>query len=385
MRVGFLTHAWPRHDGDVAGAFLERLALALMARGHSVHVVTPADLGKGGTTVTNGIPVSWVRYAPAASETLAYRGTMLSALKSPAGLLWFANLMVRQAGELRRLVSRERLDLIHAHWWVPGGISAWLTRRPYVLTLHGMDVVVLESSAAARLLAGRILRGAAAITAVSSDLADRIAGATGVDRARITVQPMPIDTSRFTRTSAGGAGVVTVGRMTDRKRVDVLLHALALLRDEGRKLPLTIIGDGTERARLEALTDELRLRDQVRFTGALPPDAIPEAMGDADVFAFPALGEGFGLAAAEALLLGIPVVAANDGGGVRDIVPPRGAGRLIDVNPRALADALRDVVDDPAARRLAAEAGNALRRRLDSAGAAEQFEALYRSVAGNHA
>ena len=266
-----------------------------------------------------------------------------------------------------------------------GGISAWLTRRPYVLTLHGMDVVVLESSAPARLLAGRILRGAAAITAVSSDLADRIATATGVDRARITVQPMPIDTSRWTRTSAGGAGVVTVGRMTDRKRLDVLLRALAMLRDEGRVLPLTIIGDGTERARLESLTDELKLRGQVRFTGALPPDDIPGAMGDADVFAFPALGEGFGLAAAEALLLGIPVVAARDGGGVRDIVPESGAGRLINVNPRELADALRDVVDDPQSRQLAAAAGNALRHRLDSAGAAEQFEALYQSVAARHA
>ena len=150
-------------------------------------------------------------------------------------------------------------------------------------------------------------------------------------------------------------------------------------------LPLTIIGDGTERTRLESLTDELKLRGQVRFTGALPPDDIPGAMGDADVFAFPALGEGFGLAAAEALLLGIPVVAARDGGGVRDIVPERGAGRLINVNPRELADALRDVVNDPKSRPLAAAAGNALRHRLDSAGAAQQFEALYQSVAARHA
>jgi len=48
LRVGILTHAYPRHDGDVAGAFLERLALGLVARAHAVHVVAPADAGREG-------------------------------------------------------------------------------------------------------------------------------------------------------------------------------------------------------------------------------------------------------------------------------------------------------------------------------------------------
>ena len=381
MLVGVLTHAYPRHDGDVAGAFVERLVLGLQARGHRVHVVAPADAGRGGKEARHQVPVTRVRYAPARSETLAYRGMMLAAARSPAGLVWFGSLVWRQARALRRLWAEERLDVVHAHWWVPGGVSAWLAGRPYVVTLHGMDVVLLEGSAAARVVARRVLHGAAAVTAVSSDLAERAARAAQLDRERIVVQPMPIDAARFTRTSRGGGGVVTVGRLMPRKRIPLLLEALAQLRTAGRTLPLTIVGDGPERPHLERRVAELGLVSQVRFLGEVPPTGIPDAIGDADVFAFPALGEGFGLAAAEALLAGVPVVAARDGGGVRDIVPERGAGRLVTPDAREIARAIEELVCDPDARQLAAAAGAALRRRLEPAVVAERFEAVYRRIA----
>ena len=381
MRVGILTHAYPRHDGDVAGAFLERLATGLVARGHAVHVLAPADAGRGGDEIRHGVAVTRIRYAPARSETLAYTGMMLAALRSPAGLAWFGSLVWRQARAVRSLWTAERLDVVHAHWWVPGGVSAWLARRPYVVTLHGMDVVLLERWAAARVLARRVLRGAAAVTAVSSDLADRAARALRFDRARIAVQPMPIEGARFTRTSRGGGGVVTVGRLMPRKRLDLLLDALAQLRANGRTLPLTIIGDGPERARLERYVAELRLGDQVRFAGAVPPERVADAIGDADVFAFPALGEGFGLAAAEALVLGVPVMATRDGGGVTDIVPASGGGRLVAPEVGEIARAIEELVSDPSARGLAAAAGAALRRRLEPAAVAEHFETIYRDVA----
>lgn len=380
LNVAFVTHAYPRWDGDVAGAFLERLAVALDARGVNVRVVAPADAGQGGQEVRHRVPITRLRYAPARWENLAYRGTMVEATRSPAGAAAGISLVWRQARALRRLRAEQRLDVVHAQWWVPGGVSAWLAGRPYVVTLHGMDVVLLERSRAARLMARRVLQGAAAVTAVSSDLADRAAVAVGLDRERIVVQPMPIEAHGFTRVSRGGGGVVTVGRLMPRKRFDVLLKAVAQLHAAGRPVPLTIVGDGPERARLERLVTELGLTAHVRLLGEVSPAQIPEAIGDADVFAFPALGEGLGLAAAEALLAGVPVVAARDGGGVRDLVPEQGAGRLVTADPPQFAQAIGELLCDPAARPLAAQAGAALRRRLDPATVAERFEALYRQV-----
>lgn len=381
MNVVHVTHAYPRWDGDVAGAFIERLVLALTRRGHGAHVVAPADEGRGGRELRHRVPVTRVRYAPARWETLAYRGTMVQATRSPLGFAAATSLVLRQAGTIRRLCRDQRIDLVHAHWWVPGGVSAWLARRRYVVTLHGTDVGLLDHSPRALLVARRVLRGAAAVTAVSTYLAERVAGATGLDARRIAIQAMPIDTRTFTRRSAGGAGVVTVGRLTKQKRIDLILEALARLRTEGRTLALTVVGDGPERGALERRSRELGLESQTRFTGAVPPERIADVVGHADVFAFPAAGEGLGLAVAEALLLGIPVVAATDGGGVTDVVPATGAGRLVPPNDAvALARAIDELARDPEGRRRAAAAGADLRRRFEPAAVAERFEAVYRQA-----
>jgi sulfoquinovosyltransferase len=102
----------------------------------------------------------------------------------------------------------------------------------------------------------------------------------------------------------------------------------------------------------------------------------------ADLFAFPAENEGLGLAAAEALMLGIPVVAARSGG-VPDIVPAAGAGRL--VTPGDLAGfvtAIAAVLDDPRARARAREVGAALRQQLAPAAVAGVFRDVYQRALG---
>ena len=281
MNLACVTHAYPRWDGDVAGAFVERLVLALVHRGHAVHVIAPADEGRGGKEVRHQVPVTRVRYAPARWETLAYRGRMVAAARTPWGLSAATSLVVRQARAIAGICSDGHIDLVHAHWWAPGGISAWLARRPYVVTLHGTDVALLERFAAARWVARRVLPGAALVTAVSTYLANRAASVAGLEARRIAVQPMPVDVRAFARTSAGGGGVVTVGRLSKQKRVDLVVEAVALLKQRGRALPLTIVGDGPERPYLERRAAELGIAGETRFLGEVPPDRIPQAVGDA--------------------------------------------------------------------------------------------------------
>lgn len=387
MRIVSVTHDYPRHEGDLSGAFIERLLVALHDRGHTVEVVTPADGGAGGRADEHGVAVTRVRYAPAPWETLAHRGTMASALRSPHGVASLASLIAAQSRALGRAARRwPRVDVVHAHWWIPGGISAWLAHRrggpPYVVTLHGTDVAVLARSALGRAVARRVLRRAAAVTAVSSYLADRAAAATGLDRSAIIVQPMPLETAGLARVSAGGDGIVTVGRLTPQKRVALILDALVALRHRGRHLSLGIVGDGPERRALTEHAAALGLAEQVHFAGAVEPARVPDAIGDADVFAFAALGEGFGLAAAEALALGVPVVAMDGGGGVTDLVPRTGAGRVVpDGDVEAFASALDELAGSADARRLAAELGARLKRQLSPESVAERFESVYERVA----
>ncbi|UCF40824.1 MAG: glycosyltransferase [Gemmatimonadota bacterium] len=382
MHILFVTHAYPRWDGDVAGAFIERLAVALGERGHAVSVVAPSDAGKGGHDARHGIPVNRVRYAAPRRETLAYRGTMVDAVGSLGGKLAAGRLMFAMARAVRRAARAGRVDLVHAHWWVPGGVSAWLAsmdRGPaYVVTLHGTDVAVLERSGIARALARRVLQGAAAVTAVSSFLAERAAAVAGLDAEAMLVQPMPADLVRLSRPSAGGGGVITVGRLVAQKRVDLLLEAVARLKEQGKAVPLTVVGDGPLRGALEEHAERLGITATTRFVGEVKPQDLARAIGDADVFAFPAVGEGLGLAAAEALILGIPVVATRSGGGVTDIVPTEGAGRLVDAGDAgAMAHAIGELLDNPAARSLATSLGAALRERFDPQRVAQRFDSLY--------
>ena len=385
MNLAYVTHAYPRSDGDVAGAFVERLALAVTQRDHSIHVVAPSDQGRGGQETLHGIPVSRVRYAPAGRETLAYTGSMVEGARSAVGAVAAASLMRAQAAALRRLLRTAKIDVVHAHWWIPGGVSAWWAgaraKPPYVVTVHGTDVRLLDRSPIVRILARRVLRRAAAVTAVSSYLARRVAQVAGIDAARIVVQPMPVDVTRFDRVSNGGGGIVSIGRLTRQKNLDLVLQALSHLKRDGLDVPLRLIGDGPARDSLTDQAEALNLLGQVEFVGAVPPHEVPRAVGDADVSVFAATREGFGLGAAESLMLGVPVVALETGGGVRDVVPESGPGRLVPPgDPEALARALAGFLRDDSSRPLAAELGRSLKRRFEPAAVAEVFETVYENA-----
>jgi glycosyltransferase involved in cell wall biosynthesis len=378
VRVAFLTHNYPRTPGDVSGAFLRTLAIALVERGTEVTVIAPSDLGVGGEETDHGVRVRRVRYASAAAETIAYRGTMAGALRRPGSACAFHGLW----RSLRR-AARDELasgaDLIHAHWWVPGGWAAPPEGR-LVITCHGTDVALLGRSAIARALARPVFARAHVVTAVSAATARTIEAATGRRIDNSHVQPMPLDTTAYAASAAGGAGAITLGRLSPQKRFDLAIEAVALLRDRGRTLPLTIVGDGAARAGLEELARARRLESLVTFTGAVPPRDIPARLRRADVMLFPAAGEGFGLAAAEAFLSGVPVVACTDGGGVLDIVPTDGAGRRAAPTADAIAAAAEDLLADPAARPNAGAEGDRWRARLSPAAAAASCKRWYQEA-----
>ncbi|MBK7596300.1 MAG: glycosyltransferase family 4 protein [Gemmatimonadetes bacterium] len=374
LRVVFLTHNYPRERGDVAGAFLHPLAVALRDRGVDVRVVTPSDAGKGGRGTLDGVPVHRVRYGTPEGEQFAQSGKLATAIKSPQGLRALAG-MIRslRAGTREELEGAAR-GVVHAHWWFPSGLAA-PSDTPLVITCHGTDVRMLEKSAPARWLAKRPFRRARRVTTVSRSLADalRLHGARVDDD---SVVPMPV-TAMKRPWSVGGGGIVVLGRLTEQKRVHLAVDAYALARQQGCTLPLVIAGDGATRAGLQSQVGGLGLSASVRFLGAVAPTDVPALLATADACLMPAQGEGFGLAAAEALMQGVPVIACTDGGGLLDVVPVEGAGRRVAPEPAALATALMAVLHDPDAKTTARVTGEAWRIRLAPEFVAERFLTWY--------
>jgi glycosyltransferase involved in cell wall biosynthesis len=364
VRVVFLTHNYPRWPGDLSGAFLATLAAALVRRGVDVRVVAPSDEGKGGEEERDGVYVRRVRYASARRETLAYRGTMAAALRAPGG--WHA------LGGLWRALrrgAREELaagaDLVHAHWWVPAGLAA-PAEAPLVVTVHGTDAALLRSSRVARRLARPVFERARVVTAVSRELAGWVQTATGRHVAPSQVHPMPVASGSWPWTTGGG-GTIVVARLTAQKRINLAIETTAFLASCGHDLPLTIVGDGPERERLERQVERL---------------GVTAFVAAADLMLFPAQGEGFGLAAAEALMVGVPVVACWDGGGLLDVVPENGAGRLTLPSAEALSDAALDLIQDPERLSVAKLVGESWRARLSPDHVAELCEGWYREALG---
>ena len=379
MRVVFLTHNFPRWPGDLSGAFLGILANALVRRGIDVRVVAPSDRGQGGEEVVDGVTVRRVRYSSAGGETIAYRGTMQAALLRPGGLKALAGLW----RALRRGARHEieaGADLVHAHWWVPAGLAT-PSGIPTVLTVHGTDAALLRRSRVARALARPVFERARVVTAVSRELAGWVQGAVGRFIPPSQVHPMPVDTQGYPW-SAGGGGALVIARLTAQKRVDLAIETVGFLASCGHDLPLTIVGDGPERAALERQVERLGIAPFVHFAGSVPHGEIAGFLAHADVMLFPAQGEGFGLAAAEALMAGVPVVACWDGGGVLDVVPESGAGRLTLPSPEAMSDAVLDLLHDPEHRQLTRLVGESWRARLAPDHVAEVCEGWYREALG---
>lgn len=375
MRLVLLTHAYPRWPGDVAGSFLGRLADALAARGHTLVVVAPADRGKAERFTLGGADVVQVRYAAPEHEHLAYTGDMLRAARSLPGALAFRRLVRGLRAQAVTEARRIDADLLHAFWWVPGGWSAVGTGLPTVISLMGTDVALLDGWIARR-IAHRVLPRARRLTALSTFLAERVRTRLGLPDLAIDRVPVPADTTRFVTRSRGGGGIVYLGRLSRQKRVHLLLEAVAA---QGLTIPVTIVGDGPERAALERQAAALGLGN-VRFTGYVEDDRVIPLIQNADVAAFLSHGEGLGLAAAEMLMLGIPVVATTDGGGVADLMTDGRGARVVAPEARVVGAALAQCAGDAAMRAAAQAAGEVLRGDLTPEAIAATFETVYERV-----
>jgi glycosyltransferase involved in cell wall biosynthesis len=379
LRVVFLAHAFPRHEHDVAGGFLLRLAAALRAEGVEVTAVAPAAPALADAERLAGVAVRRYRYAPRRAERLAYAGEMHRRAASPGGAAALLGLL--GAGALAARAACRGADLLHAHWWFPAGVQALAARTglPVVTTLHGTDVRLARSRPAARAACALVLRRSTVVTAVSGWLAAQAAAIAPGPAGPPPVAPMPVDDRAF----HPGAGrpreeLLFVGRLDAQKGADVALHALARLNGPAAGLPLRVVGTGPALAALRQLAADLGVAPRVRWEAQLPQAELADRYRRAVALLAPARDEGLGLAAVEAQLSATPVIAAASGG-LLDVVSDGRTGWTFPPDqPAALARTIERVVADPAtAATVAAAARAAAATRFSRKATARTYAAIY--------
>jgi glycosyltransferase involved in cell wall biosynthesis len=315
MRVAVLTTSYPRTSDDVAGAFVRDAVEHLRRAGVDVRVVSPGDFRDFGIAGGDGIPAN-------------LRAQPLRAALLPAFVASYA-LTARRAAH--------GADLVHAHW-LPSGVAAAATGRPYVLQAWGTD---MELAARAPWLFRPVVRGARIVVCPSTALAEE---ARRLGARDVRVIPSGVGIPDSVPEPEEPPHVLFVGRLAAEKGVEELAAAC-----EG--LPLVVVGDGP-------------LRDLVRgAVGFVPPRALGSYYARAAVVVCPSRREGYGVVAREAMAHGRPVVASSVGG-LRDAVEDGVTGLLVPPrDPAALRGALVRLLEDAELReRLGAAARDRARR-----------------------
>jgi glycosyltransferase involved in cell wall biosynthesis len=315
VKVVVLTTSYPRSEEDVAGRFVAEQVEALRGAGVDVAVVSPASFPHLGIAYGGGI-VQNLRARP------------WLALALPAFLAAFARAARRAARDA---------DVVHAHW-IPSGLAALATGRPFVLQVWGTDVALARRVPR---LSRPLVRRARLVVAASSFLAGE-ARALGARAVRVV--PNGVAVPERVGEPAEPPHVLFVGRLSAEKGILEFLAAT-----EG--LPRVVVGDGPLRPRVP------------EAVGFVPPSALGAYYERAAVVCVPSRREGYGAVAREAMAYGRPVVASRVGG-----LADTGAV-LVEAGDVA---ALRSAIE-----RLLADAE--LRLRLGAA-ARERMEALSRAA-----
>ncbi len=346
LRVLHVSASFPRSRRDPVAPFLLDLIDAERATGWDISVVASHDAGLPVRHVLDGgVTVRRARYAPDRFEVVVYRGGGHGRLRHPAHLLLLPGVVLSLLAATWREVRRQRPDVLHAHWLLPGGLVAALVPRRgarLVVTLHGPDAE-LAASRLAGPLARFVARRADTLLAVSEPLARRAEQVLGLEEGAVGVARLPLPSGLApSPLPDGDLRLLAAGRASIEKGFDVLLAALAL--PDASDWHATVVTEGPERSRLEAQAGVLG--DRIRFLDLMPRAKLFDLIGEHHAVVVPSRSEGLGMFAVEALALGRPVVA-SEVGGLTEVVVDGADGALVPPDdPAALAVALAKLAGD---------------------------------------
>lgn len=336
-KVLFLSHSSFRFKSDELSHYINTLAQELTKKSWGIHILLPHATGLAEEEALGKVKISRFRYFFEKWENLAYMGDMAERVqKSFFYKILFLFFLAAFFFKTRKLVKKEKPALLHAHWWIPGGVVAcwnsFFSKTPYIVTLHGTDLILLKKSGFLRGRARRVFKRAAKITVVSNFLKNELVALFPETETKIAVIPMPIDPvvlQHEEKADVPGRIILCPARLIEQKNLGVLMEAFTQITTEFPDAKLLIVGSGPKEAELKNKARNLDLEKKVEFLPSMPPAKLGKLYQAAEVVTLVSRNEGFGLVLVEAFLFQKPVVAARSGG-IPDIVSDGENGFLVD-------------------------------------------------------
>jgi 1,2-diacylglycerol 3-alpha-glucosyltransferase len=387
MRIAMFTdHFFPELGGIQDS--IATISRALGRRGHQVDIYAPRygkrDYHRVGVTVRErdlgpNVRVRRRPSLPFPSSTRQSRAAWVSLIA------WAA------------LARRAKPDVIHTHSFFGIGLEALLNaaclRIPVIGTNHwtvaGFAPHVRVNANNAAAYVAWFYNRCDCVTAPSRSVFSEL-GTARLRKPQIVVSN-PIDTELFTPLRDGerdalrarfgltGPTITYAGRLGREKNIEILLHAVAALRDRGIAAELAIAGHGSHEPILRTLAQELRIDRQTKFHGTLAQDELARLLRISDTFAIMSTSETQSMVLLQAMASGVPVIAA-DTRALPEFVNPEN-GVLVDPHdPARLADALADMLASPEQCRRLGAAGRRFAERYCVETITDEWETLYRSM-----
>ncbi|MFC2081645.1 glycosyltransferase [Candidatus Bipolaricaulota bacterium] len=307
--------------------------------------------------------------------------------------------LVLSATRLYRFLRRRRFDVVHAYGFRANILARVVGRSARVGCVVGGLRSMTPSGSTSRMVSwlDRLTFGLTAGYVSNSQAAIDALVARGYPRNRFWLIRNGIDLPGLKHIveegkaalrvkhglPAQGATVISIANLRPPKDHATLLDAMSELRTRSVTPELLLVGDGLFREELEQQTRELGLEGNVRFFGRVDNRVVLELAVASDIAVLCSHVEGLPTSLIEAMAVGLPVVA-TDVGGVSEVVADGETGVLVPPgDPRALAQAIQDLIGDEVRRAAMSEAAQArVEERFSLSRTVEEHEDLYRELAG---
>ncbi len=323
-----LTSTFPRWKNDTLPPFVYELSKRLTDK-FDVTVLAPSYPGAKDFEIMDKMKVYRFHYFIRQFEKLAGSGGILPVLsKNPFYYFVVPFFLLGEYLAAKKLVEKERPDIIHAHWIIPQGLIAYFIKKkfniPYVVTSHGSDIFGLQQKFLID-LKRKVLKEAKHITGVSNAIKDEILKL--VPEIEVSVIPMGVDSKLFNpkkrdlsikkKYGIKGPFLLFVGRLTEKKGVRYLIEAMPEVIKRYPEAKLMIIGTGELEKELKELAIKLNVNDNIIFMGAIQNKDLPKYYATADIFIGPSIitkygdREGSPVAFVEAGMCGCWLIVSN--------------------------------------------------------------------------
>lgn len=305
MKIGIVLY--PTYGGS--GVVATELGKALAEKGHEIHFITysqPVRLGSF-------------------RDNIYYHEVAVSNYP----LFEFQPYETELASKMVDVVLHEKLDLLHVHYAIPHASAAYMAQQilktkgvniPFITTLHGTDITLVGKDKSFEPVITFCINQSDAVTAVSESLKEDTYKHFDTDR-EIEVIPnfihnlsesTPFDIEKRRKYAKDDERIIChVSNFRPVKRVEDVVRVFHKINQEVPSR-LLLIGDGPDRYNVELLCRELGSCDRVMAVGKIRNAA--DLMKLSDLFLLPSQTESFGLAALEAMAVGVPVISSNTGG-----------------------------------------------------------------------